>query len=85
MLASLIRFSIRYYGVVITIAVLILLVGSYRFATAGLDIFPEFSPKQVIIQTESPGLSSEQVELLVTQQIELAISGVIGLFKKKPK
>ena len=79
MLASLIRFSIRYYGVVITIATLILLVGGYRFATAGLDIFPEFSPKQVIIQTESPGLSSEQVELLVTQQVELAISGVIGL------
>ncbi|NOU22986.1 MAG: efflux RND transporter permease subunit [Methyloglobulus sp.] len=79
MLASLIRFSIRYYGVVIAIAALILLVGSYRFATAGLDIFPEFSPKQVIIQTESPGLSSGQVELLVTQQIELAISGVIGL------
>lgn len=79
MLASLIRFSIRYYGVVIAIAAMILLVGSYRFATAGLDIFPEFSPKQVIIQTESPGLSSGQVELLVTQQIELAISGVIGL------
>ena len=79
MLASLIRFSIRYYGVVIAIAALILVVGTYRFSTAGLDIFPEFSPKQVIIQTESPGLSSEQVELLVTQQIELAISGVIGL------
>jgi CzcA family heavy metal efflux pump len=79
MLAGLIRFSIRYYGVVIAVAALILLVGAYRFATAGLDIFPEFSPKQVIIQTESPGLSSEQVELLVTQQIELAISGAIGL------
>lgn len=79
MLASLIRFSIRYYGIVIAIATLILLVGGYRFATAGLDIFPEFSPKQVIIQTEAPGLSSEQVELLVTQQIELAINGVIGL------
>lgn len=79
MLANLIRFSIRYYGVVIAIAMLIWVVGSYRFATAGLDIFPEFSPKQVIIQTESPGLSSEQVELLVTQQVELAISGVMGL------
>ena len=79
MLASLIRFSIRNYGVVIAIAALVLLVGGYRFATAGLDIFPEFSPKQVIIQTEAPGLSSEQVELLVTQQIELAINGVIGL------
>lgn len=79
MLACLVRFSIRYYGIVIAVAVLILAVGSYRFATAGLDIFPEFSPKQVIIQTESPGLSTDQVELLVTQQIEHAISGVIGL------
>lgn len=79
MLATLIRFSIRYYGVVIAIALLILFVGGYRFATAGLDIFPEFSPKQVIIQTESPGLSSEQVELLVTQQIEMAISGTMGV------
>jgi Cu/Ag efflux pump CusA len=79
MLASLIRFSIRYYGVVIAIALLVMIVGSYRFATAGLDIFPEFSPKQVIIQSEAPGLSSEQVELLVTQQIEMAISGITGL------
>ncbi len=79
MLASLIRFSIRHYGIVIALAVLILLVGSYRFATAGLDIFPEFSPKQVIIQTEAPGLSSEQVELLVTQPVEIALSGTLGL------
>ncbi len=79
MLAHLIKFSIRYYGIIIAIAVLVVLYGSYRFANAGLDIFPEFSPKQVIIQTESSGLSSEQVELLVTQQIEFAISGVIGL------
>ena len=79
MLATLIRFSIRHYGVVIALAVLILLIGGYRFATAGLDIFPEFSPKQVIIQTEAPGFSSEQVELLVTRQVEMAISGALGL------
>jgi CzcA family heavy metal efflux pump len=79
MLAILIRNSIRYYGIVIVLAALVLLVGAYRFATADLDIFPEFSPKQVIIQTEAPGLSSEQVELSVTQQIELAIKGAIGL------
>ena len=79
MLPTLVRFSIRFYGIVIALAILILLYGSYRFATAGLDIFPEFSPKQVIIQTESPGLSSEQVEVLVTQQIETSISGLIGM------
>jgi CzcA family heavy metal efflux pump len=79
MLPTLVRFSIRFYGIVIALAFLILLYGGYRFATAGLDIFPEFSPKQVIIQTEAPGLSSEQVEVLVTQQIETSISGLIGM------
>ncbi len=79
MLSTLVRFSIRFYGIVIALAIVILLVGAYRFTTAGLDIFPEFSPKQVIIQTESVGLSAEQVEVLVTHQIETAVSGLVGL------
>lgn len=79
MLSSLVRFAIRFYGIVIALAMVILIVGGYRFVTAGLDIFPEFSPKQVIIQTESAGLAAEQVEVLVTQQIETAISGLVGL------
>jgi CzcA family heavy metal efflux pump len=79
MLAALVRFSIRFYGVVIAIAVTILCYGGYRCVTAGLDIFPEFSPKRVIVQTEAPGLSAEQVEVLVTQPVEMAVSGLIGL------
>jgi CzcA family heavy metal efflux pump len=79
MLGALVRFSIRFYGVVIALAVLILFYGVFRFATAGLDIFPEFSPKQVVIQTETPGFSAEQVEVLVTRPIEMSISGLIGL------
>ncbi len=79
MLAALVRFSIRFYGIIIALAVVVLLYGGFRFTSAGLDIFPEFSPKRVIIQTESPGLSSEQVEVLVTRQIEAAISGLVGL------
>ncbi|QPK64245.1 efflux RND transporter permease subunit [Methylomonas sp. LL1] len=79
MLATLIRFSIRYSGIVAALAVLLLVYGAYRFASAGLDIFPEFSPKRVIIQTEAPGLAAEQVEVLVTQAIETAIRPLIGL------
>ena len=79
MLAFLVRISIRYYGIVIAVAVVLLCYGSYRYAKAGLDIFPEFSPKQVIIQTEAPGFSAQQVETLVTQQIENALGGLIGL------
>lgn len=79
MLSTLVRVSIRFYGIVIALAVILLFYGGYRFSNAGLDIFPEFSPKQVIIQTESPGFSAKQVEILVTQQIETSLSGLIGL------
>jgi len=79
MLATLIRFSIRYSGIVVTLAFLLLVYGSYRFVSAGLDIFPEFAPKRVIIQTETPGMAAEQVEILVTQPIETAVRSLIGL------
>lgn len=79
MLSILVRFSIRFYGVVIALAILLLCYGSYRFSSAGLDIFPEFSPKQVVIQTEAAGYSAEQVEILVTQKVESHLSGLIGL------
>ncbi len=79
MLAGIVRFSVRFRGVIVGLAALMLAYGYYELPKAGLDIFPEFSPKQVIIQTESPGLSSEEVELLVTQPIENAVTGLIGL------
>ena len=79
MLSTLVRFSLRFYGIVIAVALIILGYGSYRFATAGLDIFPEFAPKRVIIQSEAPGFSAEQVEVLVTRQIESSISGLVGM------
>ena len=82
MLSTIVRFSVRYYGIVIALSILLLAYGVFRLSNAGLDIFPEFSPKQVIIQTESQGFSAEQVEVLVTQPIESAISGLnrAGLF-----
>jgi CzcA family heavy metal efflux pump len=79
MLAAIVRFSIRFRGVVIALAFLLIAYGVYEIPRAGLDIFPEFSPKLVIVQTESPGLSAEQVEILVTQQIENALGGLINL------
>ncbi len=79
MLAAIVRFSIRFRGVIFALALLLIGYGIYEIPRAGLDIFPEFSPKLVIIQTESPGLSAEQVEILVTQQIENAIGGLINL------
>jgi len=79
MLAALVRFSIRFRGVVVGIACALLLFGGYRLFHTNLDIFPEFSPKLVVIQTEAPGLSSGEVEVLVSRPIENALGGLVGL------
>jgi CzcA family heavy metal efflux pump len=78
-LSSLVRGSLRHRGVVIGLACALVLVGIYSLARAPLDVFPEFAPPQVSIQTEAPGLSPEQVEVLVTRPIENAINGVQGI------
>ncbi len=79
MIASIVRFSIRRAGVVVALAIAVIVYGLYRINNASLDVFPEFSPTQVVIQTEAPGLSAELVETLVSQPIESGISGVPGI------
>ena len=79
MLAYFVRASVRHAGVVIALGALLVIYGAYRLIHTSLDIFPEFSPKLVIIQTEAPGLSAEQAEVLVTQPIENALGGLVGL------
>jgi CzcA family heavy metal efflux pump len=79
MLKALVRFAVRRPGVVIGLAVTLLLYGMSVVVRARLDVFPEFAPPQVSIQTEAPGFSPEQVEILVTKPVEDAINGVNGV------
>ncbi len=44
-----------------------------------MDVFPEFSPLLVEIQTEAPGLSAIEVESLLSTPIENALNGVRGM------
>ena len=78
-LAGLIGFSLRYYQVVIALGILFTIYGFYFLRSAKYDVFPEFAPPQVSIQTEAPGLAPEQVEALVTQPIENVLNGVAGI------
>jgi CzcA family heavy metal efflux pump len=79
MLASIVRFALRFRGLVVALAVVFLAYGGYRLTQSRYDVFPEFAPPLVAIQTEAPGLAPEQVELLVTQPIENAVNGVPGI------
>src|SRR5215472_11907689 len=76
MLQALVKFSLRYSGVVVVLACVLLGYGLYVTANAKLDVFPNFVQPQVVIQTECPGLAAEQVELLVTLPIETTVNGI---------
>jgi CzcA family heavy metal efflux pump len=77
--AAIIGFAVRFRGIVVALAILLLGYGAVSVSRAKYDVFPEFAPPQVGIQTEAPGLTAEQVEVLVTQPIENAINGVPGV------
>ena len=79
MLSALVRFSIARRGVVLVAACALVAYGVFKLSRTGLDIFPEFAPKLVVVQTEAPGLVAEQVEVLVTQPLEGALGGLIHL------
>lgn len=79
MIRALVRFSVLRPWLVLMLALACLLFGTHRLAQAPLEVFPEFSPARVVIQTEAPGLSAELVEVLVTQPIEAALSGTTGV------
>ncbi|MEX2481222.1 MAG: efflux RND transporter permease subunit [Gammaproteobacteria bacterium] len=79
MLSQLVRFSIERRGVVLSAALVLVAYGLYRLGGAGLDIFPEFAPQLVVVQTEAPGHTAAQVEVQVTQVLEAALSGLIDL------
>ncbi len=79
MLTAIVRFSLRFRGVIIALACLLLGYGFYSLTRAKYDVFPEFAPPQVVIRVEAPGLSPEQIEVLVTRPVESAINGVEGI------
>jgi len=74
-----IQSSLRNRLLVVTAYVVILLAGIFVLRRITLDVLPEFAPPQVVIQTESPGLSPENVETLITFRIEAVVNGTPGV------
>jgi len=79
MVTAIVRFAVRFRGVVVALACLLAGYGIYALYKSTLDVFPEFAPALVTIHTEAPGLSAEQVEVLVTQRVENTLGGTLGL------
>src|ERR1700720_1356556 len=79
MMRALVTLCVRHFGALTALTVFALILGCWGAMRASLDVFPEFVPSQVDIQTEAPGFAPEQVEQLVTKQVENAVNGASGL------
>ncbi|HZL90890.1 MAG TPA: efflux RND transporter permease subunit [Pirellulaceae bacterium] len=79
MLNAVIRFALRYRLLVVIISLTLLVYGSYLSTTLPIDVFPDLDRPRVVIITECPGLATEEVEVLVTQPIEVALLGSAGV------
>ena len=56
-----------------------------QLATMPVDVFPEFAPPRVEIQTMCNGLSTGDVESLVTVPLEQVLNGIEGLEDMRSK
>ena len=71
--------SLRYRYLVVFLAAVLMVFGITRLRNSSVDVFPEFAPPKVEVQTLSMGLSASAVEELVTVPLEQALNGVPGL------
>jgi len=77
--------SLRLRFIVVAIAAMMMYFGLAQIRDMPVDVFPEFAPPRVEIQTPSLGLSAGEVESLVTVPLEQALQGVENLDEIRSK
>jgi cation efflux system protein involved in nickel and cobalt tolerance len=71
--------SIAQRWLIVTCTIVVTIWGVFTVTQMPLDVFPEFAPPQVDIQTEATGLAPEEVESQITIPIESAVNGLPGV------
>lgn len=68
--------SLKFRFLVLGIAAVLVLFGTLQLKKMPVDVLPEFAPPIVAVQTEAIGLSAQEVESLITLNLEELLSGV---------
>lgn len=85
MFNRLIAWSLHNRLIVLSITLVLFVAGGYALQRMPVDVFPEFAPPQVVIQTEVSGMAPQDVESLVTYPLESAINGTPGVSDVRSK
>ena len=78
-LDRIIRFSLKNRLLVLLGAVLVLVGGIVTAGKMDIDVFPDLTAPTVVVMTDAHGMSSEEVERLVTFPIETAVNGATNV------
>jgi len=73
------KLLIEYKFLVLALFLAIAGFGYQAYRDIPVDAFPDITPKQVVIYTESAGNSADDIEKLITYPIESAMSGLTGV------
>ena len=79
MFAWIIRFSLKFRFLLVAVSVAMLVLGYQQMRTMPVDVFPEFAPPKVEIQTPGPGMTGAEVEELITIPMEDVLRATPGL------
>jgi CzcA family heavy metal efflux pump len=79
MLKKIIYSAVNARGVVLFLSLMLIIIGLNTIKDVPLDVFPEFAPVKVEIQTEAPGLSTEETEQLISMPLEQLLNGTPNL------
>src|SRR5215216_3966697 len=79
LMRRIVKTSLRFRWIVLFLAAATLALGFIQIPETKVDVFPEFAPPQVEIQTIALGNSSNEVEELITVPIENQLNGIEGL------
>ncbi len=79
MLRWIVGSSLKFRYLVVALAAAMMFFGVQQLRHTAIDVFPEFAPPKVEVQTPALGLSANQVEQLVTIPLEQTLNGVPGL------